>query len=299
MCRLVPEDDKMQRRVDIALLAAVPKEIEGLADRLTPSTGGSVGGESFALCSYHSWTVLIGTLGFGKVNAAATMAALAERFDLVQVWHVGCAGAYADHPMQIGDVLITTRFVCGDEGILTASGELPTSSIGIPIVETNGQGYHDVLPVDQDLLTRIRTITPGGRYQLDMRTPRCTLLHERPMAPPTDAGPPAEGLSATRESFQVVYGPSVTVSLVSGDETVARTRSQRYRALAENMEGSAVAQTCLRFGIPVLECRGISNQAGDRRKDHWRMDPAIAHCHAVVLRWLSEALGTDDERKHA
>ena len=90
MCFLIEEDDMMQRRVDIALLAAVPKEIEGLADRLTPSTGGSVGGESFALCAHNGWTVLIGTLGFGKVNAAATTAALAERFDLAQVWHVGC-----------------------------------------------------------------------------------------------------------------------------------------------------------------------------------------------------------------
>jgi futalosine hydrolase len=287
----------MQRRVDIALLAAMPKEIEGLADRLTPATGGSVGGESFALCTFNSQTVLIGTLGFGKVNAAATMAALAERFDLTQVWHVGCAGAYADSSLQIGDVLITTQFVCGDEGILTAGGELPTSGIGIPIVESNGQGYHDVLPVDQDLLARIRAITPGGRYQLDLCPPRCTPLRERPVAPPAAAGGPSTGLSARRDSFQVVYGPSVTVSLVSGDEAVARTRSQRYRALAENMEGSAVAQACLRFGIPVLECRGISNHAGDRRKDHWRMDLAIAHCHTVVYRWLSGVPGSEDEGK--
>jgi futalosine hydrolase len=289
----------MQRRVDIALLAAMPKEIEGLADRLTPSTGGSVGGESFALCTYNNRSVLIGTLGFGKVNSAATMAALAERFDLAQVWHVGCAGAYVDSSLQIGDVLITTQFVCGDEGILTASGEVPTSGIGIPIVESNGQGYHDVLPVDQELLSRIRAITPGGRYQLDLRPPRCAPLQERLVAPPADTEGPAAGPSARRDSFQVVYGPSVTVSLVSGDEAVASIRSQRYRALAENMEGSAVAQTCLRFGIPVVECRGISNQAGDRRKDHWRMDLAMVHCHALVYRWLSEVPGTEDEGKHA
>jgi hypothetical protein len=68
--------------------------------------------------------------------------------------------------------------------------------------------------------------------------------------------------------------------------------------LAENMEGSAVAQTCLRFGIPVMECRGISNQAGDRRKDHWRMDQAITHCHTVVYRWLSGVPGSEDEGRH-
>ena len=183
-------------------------------------------------------------------------------------------------------------------GILTAGGELPTSGIGIPIVESNGQGYHDILPVDQDLLAGIRAITPGGRYLLDVHQLRCAALREHPVAPPADAGGPAAGLAAPRDSFQVVYGPSVTVSLVSGDEAVARTRSQRYRALAENMEGSAVAQACLRFGIPVLECRGISNHAGDRRKDHWRMDLAIAHCHAIVHRWLSAAPRAQDQGKH-
>ena len=148
-------------------------------------------------------------------------------------------------------------------------------------------------------LFEYKAITPDGRYQLDVRPPRCTPVQERPTAPPTEAGVPATScLSRPRDSFQLVYGPSVTVSLVSGDEAVARTRSQRYRALAENMEGSAVAQTCLRFGIPILECRGISNQAGDRRKDHWRMDPAIAHCHAILHRWLSGAPGAQEQGKH-
>jgi len=285
----------MQRRIDVALLAAVPKEIEGLADWLSLSTGGSVGGESFALGTHNGWTALLGTLGFGKVNAAATVAALAERFDLAQVWHLGCAGAYAGGPLQIGDVLITTQFVCGDEGILTTVGEVSQTGIGIPIVVTDGQGYHDTLPAHEKLLAWARTVTPAGRYQLDLRPSHRALMQDYPVAPTAALEPCAENVSAIQESFQVIYGPSVTVSLVSGDEAVAIERWQRYRTLAENMEGSAVAQACLRFGIPVLECRGMSNPAGDRRKDHWRIEQAIAHCHAVVYRWLAGLPSTQDE----
>jgi futalosine hydrolase len=285
----------MKRRIDVALLAAVPKEIEGLADWLSLSTGGSVGGESFALGTHNGRSVLLGTLGFGKVNAAATVAALAERFDLVQVWHVGCAGAYAGGPLQIGDVLITTQFVCGDEGILTTVGEVSQTGIGIPIVVTNGQGYHDTLPAHEKLLAWARTVTPEGRYQLDLRPPHRAIMQDYSVAPTAGLDPHAGNVSAPRESFQVIYGPSVTVSLVSGDEAVARQRWQRYRTWAENMEGSAVAQACLRFGIPVLECRGISNPTGDRRKDHWRIEQAIAHCHAVVHSWLTALPSAQDE----
>ncbi len=71
----------------------------------------------------------------------------------------------------------------------------------------------------------------------------------------------------------------------------AEKRFLHYKVLAENMEGSAVAQTSLKFGIPVLECRGISNMAGDRCKENWQLDKSIAHCHAVVLNLL-RVLGT-------
>ncbi len=276
----------MKRRIDLALLAAMPREIESLTDRLDPFTGGSVGGESYALGTHQNRTVLVGTLGFGKVNAAATVAALAQQFDLSQVWHIGCAGAYTQGMLDIGDVLITTEFICGDEGILNMKGELPQSGIGIPIVVANGHGYHDILPADQELLAWSGTLTPAGRYRMALPSPQsgvgaCQAIFEVGTDSPTADG------STLGEAFQIVYGPSLTVSLVSGDDTIAQERSLRFRALAENMEGSAVAQTCLRFGIPILECRGISNRAGDRRKERWRMELAIAHCHAVIWQWLA------------
>jgi len=38
--------------------------------------------------------------------------------------------------------------------------------------------------------------------------------------------------------------------------------------------------------VPMGECLGISNVAGDRNRDHWRLPGAIDHCHGIVLNWL-------------
>ena len=277
----------MQRCINIAVLAATPMEVAGLTAGLALTDNGIVGGQQFSIGTLLGQTVLVGTLGFGKVNASATVAALAERFRLRQIWHVGCAGAYSGSHLNIGDVLITTEFHCGDEGILTTGEESPQSSIGIPLVTGGGAPYFDSFPVDQHLLDWARTAAPPSRYRnrawKNVAGEGLDALQVEAMELRDDA----DDTVSSADTFRVLYGPGLTVSLVSGDAAVAQERFERFRALAENMEGSAVAQACLRFAIPVLECRGISNLAGDRDKSHWRLELAVTHSQAVVRHLLS------------
>jgi futalosine hydrolase len=37
----------------------------------------------------------------------------------------------------------------------------------------------------------------------------------------------------------------------------------------------------------MLECRGMSNVAGDRNRTHWRLREALDHCHGVLRTWLA------------
>ena len=54
-------------------------------------------------------------------------------------------------------------------------------------------------------------------------------------------------------------------------------RRARFRdALAEDMEGFAVAFACALAGVPVSIVRGISNVVGDRDPAHWRIPAALA-----------------------
>jgi len=78
--------------------------------------------------------------------------------------------------------------------------------------------------------------------------------------------------------------------MASGDTQTADARFRRHGALAENMEGSAIAQTCLLFDLPFLEFRGISNMAGVRDKTRWDIGSALDHCIAVIKLLLDQLL---------
>ena len=124
--------------------------------------------------------------------------------------------------------------------------------------------FYDCFPLDEFLSRRqIRALLPAAVY-----TPRV-----RPGASRRASPVAADSKEAPR--FKVQYGPSLTVGMASGDIQTADARFRRHGALAENMEGSAIAQTCLLFDVPFLEFRGISNMAGVRDKAKWDLGAAI------------------------
>jgi futalosine hydrolase len=297
---------KEKGNIDLAVLGAVPIEVEPFFDLLDDSRDIHFRGSSFRKGRYANTSVLVGTTGLGKVNAAMMTAALAERFGLVSVWNVGCAGAYAEGPMSVGDVLVSTDVYCGDEGVITEKDVMSAEEIGIPIVVREGRSHYDHFSlVEESAFRNIQERMPSGPYRLIASAPRLAERMRYKMslgetidvdgAGPLDPGTPvprfdrsAPSMKSSRDDneFFLVYGPSLTVGMVSGDARVAQARYRRYAAFAENMEGSAVVQTCYRFGISVLECRGISNIAGDRSKDHWQVERAVANSCGILMTYL-------------
>jgi futalosine hydrolase len=53
-------------------------------------------------------------------------------------------------------------------------------------------------------------------------------------------------------------------------------------ALAEDMEGFAVAAACQLAGVPLRIVRGISNRAGDREHRNWRVEEAMIAASKLV-----------------
>ncbi|MEN6437922.1 MAG: hypothetical protein ABFD97_05020 [Syntrophobacter sp.] len=263
----------MANTIDLAILAAVPAEILPLSESLPSSGGFDIAGNLFTLHEYHGITVAIGTTGIGKVNAAATAACILTRFGPVEIWDVGCSGAYAEGALRIADVLITNEWIRGDEGVLVSSHATPAGNIGIPLLSRHGHDFFDRFSSHDFEPCRIALDpAPPGRY-----------------IPGYSGSIPATSPEEqTREDcFTVEHGPSLTVGMASGDPETARSRFFAHRAMAENMEGSAVAQTCLLLGAPFLECRGISNIAGIRDKSRWAFGKAIANCHSVIRHMLA------------
>jgi futalosine hydrolase len=277
--------------IHVAVLGAVPFEIEPLFQTLGSSGLESLLGQSYCICHFGGLTVLVGTTGFGKVNGAITTAALLERYRIESIWNIGCAGASPDGPLRVGDVLVTQATLCGDEGVLTQGGIQSCRSIGIPLVAEEGKDHYDAFALNESAAFRTASeITPSGRYSISEG-----VLQAMPRELSWDGD--CFGSLAEGGTFQILHGPSLTVGMTSGDPETARKRFEHYRAFAENMEASAIAQTCLRYGVPMLECRGMSNVAGDRDKSRWRLRKALDHCHGVVRAWLAGFSG-DAARHH-
>ena len=78
-------------------------------------------------------------------------------------------------------------------------------------------------------------------------------------------------------------GQVLSVAAASEDEARAAARASRHPdAVAEEMEGFAVALAAQRFGVRLTIVRGISNVAGDRDQSRWRLREALTAARAVI-----------------
>ncbi|QDY06220.1 futalosine hydrolase [Micromonospora sp. HM134] len=85
-------------------------------------------------------------------------------------------------------------------------------------------------------------------------------------------------LGALRAALpRAVVGAVLTVSTVTGTAASTTALADRHPdAVAEAMEGYAVAVAAAQAGIPFAELRTVSNPVGPRDRDGWRMREAFA-----------------------
>ncbi|KWV34601.1 futalosine hydrolase [Micromonospora rifamycinica] len=114
--------------------------------------------------------------------------------------------------------------------------------------------------------------SPGGFIPLDELGMPAELLG----AGPTIEADPAL-LGRLRAALpEAVVGAVLTVSTVTGTTASTAALADRHPdAVAEAMEGYAVAVAAAQAGIPFAELRTISNPIGPRDRDGWRMREAI------------------------
>jgi futalosine hydrolase len=85
----------------------------------------------------------------------------------------------------------------------------------------------------------------------------------------------------------VVSGPVLTVSTVTGTHDRAGILAERYGAVAEAMEGWGVVEAARPYGTPVAEVRTVSNRVGRRDTSSWDL-PRAFDALALVGRQLLE-----------
>lgn len=232
----------------ILLIAAVPLETDLLRRELAPCEVRRHGNRSLYLGKLGGENVALQHSGVGKANAAATTALLLESLCPEAVVCFGCAGAYPESGLRVGDLVLATEEVYGDEGSAVPGGFLDMRELGLALVESGGEKWYNRFPTDPELLA----------------------LGHRLIARAMD----------TKQ--RVAVGPLVTVSTCSGTTAGGRQLAERTGGLGENMEGAAVAQLCARYGVPFFEVRGISNLVEDRDLSRWDLAAAALAAQQAV-----------------
>ena len=235
----------------ILIIAAMPIETALLESTLADSASiESAGFESLAgkLWS-HKIIVCVG--GVGKINAAAATAVLIERHHPQLVINIGCAGAYHGSGLSIGNLVVAGEEVLADEGVIVSAGWKDLNYMELPALNFRGQQHFNTIPLS------------------------CH-ASERAMQLAVDCG------------VFLMRGRFATVSTCSGTEQRGSELAGRWNVIAENMEGAAVAQVCLRYGVDCLEIRGISNMVEERNMKKWELALAVEAAQRFVIKYLEE-----------
>lgn len=193
--------------------------------------------------------VILAVTGIGKVNAASAATVLLERFSPELLINTGCGGAFPGCGLSVGELAVAGSESFADEGVQTPEGWRGLDLIGIPVFQWRGEPIFN-------------------------RMPLCAELAEGALA------------CAREHGFRGMAGPFLTVSTCSGTASRGEELLRRFPGICENMEGAALAQVALIYGIPFLEVRGISNLVEDRDLARWDLKGAVAQVQRFLLTYL-------------
>ena len=212
-----------QPAVTVAVLGAIPVEVELLRARLEHPVVRTIGGIEFAEGMLAGRRVVVARVGVGKVNAAITTTLLLEHYRPRRVIFTGVAGAL-DTALAPGDLVLGSYAAQHDLGAWDARGVTNATNDSATAITSNPVRF----PGDTLLLRVARTVA-GGRVGWHVR----------------------EGGVLTGDVF------------LANDSVRRDLRRRFPDALAVEMEGAAVAQVCWQQGrVPLLVVRSISDGAG-------------------------------------
>lgn len=235
-----------------AILSALSEEQSGLLAHLEQGQRLVHAGRVFWRGSLYGHSVVLALSGIGKVAAATTTTALIERFRVARVVFTGVAGGMGAG-VSVGDIVVAQDYVQHDMDVS-------------PLFERwRVPGYAGVrLPCDARLTAilseavNVCLASAGGHFDHEFmaEAPRLHL-----------------GLVASGDRF-------ITCAEVARAlrEPLA---AAGHEVLAVEMEGAAVAQVCLDYGLPFAAVRTISDRADNAAHvDFPRFIQAVASRYA-------------------
>ncbi len=235
----------------ILIIAAMPLETHLLENALAQPVRLKTGGFEYLEGTLGNLRITICACGVGKINAAAAAAAMIERNRPKLVINTGCAGAYIGSGLSIGDLVVASDEVLADEGVILEEGWQDLRYMSLPTLNLGGRTCFNTIPLSKHASEKAMQL-------------------------------------ADYFGVFLMRGRFATVSTCSGTRQRGEELSRHWNVIAENMEGAAVAQVCLRYGLDCLEIRGISNLVEERDLTKWEIGRAVEVAQRFILKYIEE-----------
>lgn len=235
----------------ILVIAAMPLETLLLESSLAHSARIKAAGFEYLEGKLGNLDVIVCAGGVGKINAAAAAAVLIERHRPRLVVNTGCAGAYIGSGLSMGNLVVASEEVLADEGVVVPSGWKDLAYMDLPTLDRGGRKHFNIIALSRHASEKAMQL-------------------------------------ADYYGVFLMRGRFATVSTCSGTMQRGEELAKRWNVIAENMEGAAVAQVCMRYGVDCLEIRGISNMVEERDLKKWELIRAVEVAQRFVLKYLEE-----------
>lgn len=248
----------------VGVLCALPQELAVLADNLEGQETSERAGMRFHAGTLDGHAVVLAQAGMGKVNAGIATTLLIERFKARAVVFSGIAGGL-DPEFSIGDVVIAEHVVQHDTGWHGANGFNAYQAGHLPFFN----------PVDEH----------GHRADAAL------IAHSRAALADLALAPLSRAAGGEERPPLIHFARVLTGDQFVNSETVRDQLFRQFGGAAVEMEGGAMAQACIAFGVPWLVIRALSDLAGhDSHFDFARFADEVSRSSALIVRRLLPVL---------
>jgi len=234
---------------DIIVSAAVEEELSKLIDSIESPAFSSTGGRRVANGYIEGKPVRAIITGLGSVNTVQSLSAAIETARPSLIIQTGCAGAFRESGLNIGDIGIATEEIDIQLGIEAEDSCQPLNKLPFSTIKNDKVDIKNRYPLDVVLVNRA-----------------------------------LETLKSVFEenSIGVMKGP-VTVSTITATDNRATDIYKHYSPCMEGMEGAGAAHLAIHYDIPFLEIRSASNFVGKRDRDSWNLPGKETEIHGICL----------------
>lgn len=239
----------------IGILGAMAQEIDEVKALLVNKTVVNIGNREFVVGKINGIACVVAFSKWGKVAATITATLLIQEFGVTDLLFIGTAGALADG-LKVGDIVISKRLVQHDLDArpMISRFELP-------------------------LLNRIYVNSDAALTALAGKA--VSNLLERGVA----------NMVGERAVKDFNLEPRLFFGDVASGDQFINSDAQRQEildllpdVLCVEMEGAAVAQVCLEFGVPFTVIRTISDTADhNARIDFGKFIVEVANAYSRAI----------------